>query len=488
MKVSLRIKILTVLGCFIVIIAILGTFSWYQLAVIRQEVTELSDQVYKAYQDSEDLKQYVNICKNWAVRYTLETDPDQLETWKKNYETNMAESIATYHKLKTYSNERLQGLLGEVNQSLDAFSKSVNQVMGRHEDRLAQFQFKKDLTHEYQSIFRQIQSELNLLRYRQREAGDLLLRLLLKIEGAFTTPLLSSLEVKTEDELQSLLSQRKKVFELTMLEFDTVIKETFPKLSDPDSKKFLRKINTLGARLKELVLSKGQLYDMYEADIKNIIFVWNSIDSLNSSFDKVSESAGTLAALVQKSLHDSISMLQRFRKESIFSFLMIAVISLLFLVGVWVFVSKNILYPLKNLEITARKIEEGDFEIRVPVPKMQDELSSFIIIFNTMVDKLSRSRRQLEIASTDLVRAYKSLKEEVQNPALFTVLVYELKSILTILEQGIENLKISKLSDSQRTEIHKVLHRTLRRLAHQIDHRLTLMKINDEKEGTKKVV
>jgi len=74
----------------------------------------------------------------------------------------------------------------------------------------------------------------------------------------------------------------------------------------------------------------------------------------------VSESAGTLAALVQKSLHDSISMLQRFRKESIFSFLMIAVISLLFLVGAWVFASKNILSPLKNLEITVRKIEEGD--------------------------------------------------------------------------------------------------------------------------------
>ena len=105
-----------------------------------------------------------------------------------------------------------------------------------------------------------------------------------------------------------------------------------------------------------------------------------------------------------------------------------------------------------------------------------------------MVDKLNRSRRQLEIASVDLVKSYKSLKEEVQNPALFAVLVHELKSILTILEQGIENLKISKLSDSQRAEIYKILHRTLRRLDHQIDHRLTLMKIKDEKEETKKAI
>src|SRR3989338_2353203 len=135
------------------------------------------------------------------------------------------------------------------------------------------------------------------------------------------------------------------------------------------------------------------------------------------------------------------------------------------------YVSQHLISPIEMLTSYAKKIGEGDFEIKLPVLKSQDELSELAQAFNVMSDYLSRHREQLKIASQEIINLYKKKidsppKQETPKDVDFpTHMSLEFRTALAVIEMGLTNLDISSLKESEKKNTLSSCHRAVFRLA-----------------------
>ena len=150
--------------------------------------------------------------------------------------------------------------------------------------------------------------------------------------------------------------------------------------------------------------------------------------------------------------------------------------SLILVIFLSAFIFERILKPLNALTQTVNKIKQGYLEESVAVPESDDEMREFILIFNGMIDKLNRSRKQLHIASQELIKQYDLMKartdtqtsKEVFKSDFWGEISEGMRTPLAIVSQAIEDLKMHSLTDGERDKIIDMAMKAMDRLKYMV--------------------
>jgi two-component system, OmpR family, sensor kinase len=134
-----------------------------------------------------------------------------------------------------------------------------------------------------------------------------------------------------------------------------------------------------------------------------------------------------------------------------------ATIILIFLLSY--FLAGRILQPLATINYKIKKIRENSLDLRIPLGTSKDELYALSLSLNSMVDRLQHS--------------FSRQKEFVSNAA------HELKSPLTILMLGQEEILAKKSSAPIHSELEKQLS-TMRRLSRLIRDLLDISRLEQD--------
>lgn len=410
-RVSIQTKALAVMGGLIGLFILFVLVSLAYLRHLEKGFSLVSNKIYPTYEKALNLSSHFRSSKNWLVRYVIETDPEKIELWKKNYEENFKSTLDQFQALKNQSEENLIKSVEKIKGHLNFFSEKVSPIIGKHEDRLAKIAFMAGLVKEHSEIIHGIQFHLNNALsggtdQESQKGIQGLLTIISKLEPIFKEPLILPLEIKTESELRSLLKEKRVYFDSNLIDFNKLFKTVFSALKESNKKKELRGAKLFSLKLNHLVLSDGGIFDILKQDVDDYLFIWKAIEDVNKAHESVVEETALFSQQIKEKLDASMSGLKIARERSNLFFALLLVFSICFIFVLHYFIKTRTLV-LNNLLTIARKVEEGNLELKGSVPRQEDEIRDLILSFNSMIDKISRSRKQLCIATEEIISQYK---------------------------------------------------------------------------------
>ncbi len=107
----------------------------------------------------------------------------------------------------------------------------------------------------------------------------------------------------------------------------------------------------------------------------------------------------------------------RFSEQRLLLILTSTVTALLLVIAVGVFISKNISEPIQKLERAASRVSKGDLDVHVQ-PNGKDEIAELTREFNSMVESLYQSRRDIIAAYDSTIEAWAKTLEMYDNETL----------------------------------------------------------------------
>lgn len=110
---------------------------------------------------------------------------------------------------------------------------------------------------------------------------------------------------------------------------------------------------------------------------------------------------------------------------------------------VFFFISRSLVAPLTRLAQTARKVGEGERQLRV-LPGNLPETREVSMAFNAMLDSLERSRKAVEEANREM--AHQNLLAEMGKFSM--MIAHEIKNPLGIIKSSVDILKKDPAADS----------------------------------------
>jgi len=110
---------------------------------------------------------------------------------------------------------------------------------------------------------------------------------------------------------------------------------------------------------------------------------------------------------------------------------------------VFFFISRSLVAPLTRLAATARKVGEGEQELRMK-PDSIPETREVSLAFNSMLDSLDRSRKAVEEANREMAR--QNLLAEMGKFSM--MIAHEIKNPLGIIKSSFDILKKDPAADS----------------------------------------
>ncbi|MFV2072541.1 MAG: PAS domain S-box protein [Thermoanaerobaculales bacterium] len=126
--------------------------------------------------------------------------------------------------------------------------------------------------------------------------------------------------------------------------------------------------------------------------------------------------------------------------------------------GVVVFIARNLTHPIVSLGRAARRVAEGDLEVRAPVTT-SDEVGALATTFNAMVEQTATWHRefeeQVQQRTADLSQANTSLEAEVQGRKRMEEELRRHRHQLKMLVEE-RTAALVKLSEEQRTILDSV--------------------------------
>ena len=115
---------------------------------------------------------------------------------------------------------------------------------------------------------------------------------------------------------------------------------------------------------------------------------------------------------------------------------------------IFYFISRSLVAPVKGLAMAARRVAQGDRNLRVQ-PGTLPETRELAVAFNVMLDSLERNRRSLEEAKEQM-RRHKTLAEMGQ----FSLMIaHEFKNPLSIIKSSLDVLKKDVALSSDNTMV-----------------------------------
>lgn len=143
------------------------------------------------------------------------------------------------------------------------------------------------------------------------------------------------------------------------------------------------------------------------------------------------------------------------------------VVTIFVILFVAYFVAGKLLDPLATINSMIREIRENSLDMRIPVGKSRDELHSLTVSLNSMFDRLEHS--------------FKEQKDFISNAS------HELKSPLTVLMLGHEEMLCGSLPKEIRSELEKQLH-SMRRLNKLIRDLLSIARLEQQESLDRETV
>ena len=476
-KLGIRYKVLGVMGTLTLLILGLGVIFVLSFNTIQSGFLAVSKKSFTSYQALDKLSSALRESKNWAVRYTIEQDPKKLDTWKTNYEKSYQKASDALKAIENLTFSPTENILKTVKESFTFYGKATQALFDRHEERLALFEHKRGLQEEYRATYQEILSHLETLLHlesKNRADIDFLKSFLQYTESLYLKPMVSDLEILSEKEIKDKLQQRKEMFQKNIKDFDEKASYLLSKTTG-SFKKTLHEAKVKSLTYRNLVFGQSGLSEVYEKDTQELLFVWKSVESLNEKYISVNTQTEALATLVSAHLESSIQKLQSSKARSLSIISLVFGLSLLLLVISLFYASRHLISPIEMLTTHAKKIGEGEFEIKVPVPKTNDEISELAQAFNFMSDYLFRHREQLKIATQEIIKLYQQKSAEPrkqEKPEDFdfpTHMSHEFRTALAVIEQGLTNLDIPTLQEKDQKKIMSACHRAVFRLSDVIE-------------------
>ncbi len=504
-RVGIKTKALAVAGGVIGLFVLFVLVSLVYLRHLEKGFSLVSNKIYPTYEKGLNLSNHFRNSKNWLVRYVIETDPEKIEIWKKNYEENFKHALDQFRAIENQSEENLKKSVEKIKEHMNVFSQKVHPIIEKHEDHLAKTAFMAALMKEYSEIIQAIQLHLNNasagISDQKFPKGIQELKVIVSdMESAVKEPLILPLEIKTENELNFLLKEKRTYFDSKLTGFNQRFETMLSILKESNSKKELREAKLFSIKLSQLVLSEGGIFDLLKQDIDDHLFIWKAIEEVNKAYESVDEQTALFSKQVKERLDKSMVDLKITRRKSNFFFILLLASSICFVFVLHYFVEKRILVPLNNLSTIARKVEEGNFELRVSAPESEDEIKDLVLSFNSMVDKLGRSRKQLFLATEEIIQQYQKLKKHHTEPLaeplekeadipkgglrFFDNMSHEIRTPLAIIKQAVENLKSDLLTKEQTRKTIEFADQAIGRLNNLVTIYIDL----SEKKETKKPV
>jgi signal transduction histidine kinase len=156
----------------------------------------------------------------------------------------------------------------------------------------------------------------------------------------------------------------------------------------------------------------------------------------------------------------------------------LSIFTLVAAVGAWVFGSRRIVAPVRQIVVSTQQIGKGDFSARVQLSSDAGELSLLAQNFNAMATQLEQNTRELNQRAEELNQANIKLEQRVEQRTR------QLQSTVDRLRESREQLR--QLSTQQRRAVEAEQTRIAREVHDQIGQALTSIKF-DVSSGRKKL-
>ncbi len=457
-KHKIKFKLLSGIVILCLLILASSLFSLYYFKKIHKGFSHLAMHIFPASQKITDLADSLRESKNWAVRYTLEEDPSNLEQWKANYQKSFSKAQAFFKEMAGISEKKIREELHQVQRSLEVFSKEVTPVLEQHEERLALAQFKYEKIGEFSSIASGINSELEELSQGVITRQDLhkkitnLKKMVADSGVLFSQPIFSALKVQAKAELEDALTSRKAVFEENMNLFDKEVGILFPLIASPPQKQHLHKAKILSVQMRRLVFGHQQLFDLYKTEIEKLVSIWKTIDALNLAYQGVHKGTESVVQLVNESMKQAMQTLSQSQQGNRATLFFLIFIFVILGIGASVFVSNSIISPIEILAGVTKKIGAGDLHQRVPVSS-SDEIGELAIAFNQMTESLEKANAEIQELNKGLEKKVDERTKELR----LTLEDLELKNEQLVVGSRMKSEFLANMSHELRTPLNSII-------------------------------
>lgn len=168
----------------------------------------------------------------------------------------------------------------------------------------------------------------------------------------------------------------------------------------------------------------------------------NGRDLLIQAIYTVPENLSTLTQRVQDA-YESYRERAYMRGSIKFSFAL--TLSLVLLLGLFAaawgafYTSRLLVRPIKQIALATREIADGRYDIRVPIPKVQDELAFLVDSFNQMTSRIAQARNVAEASRRELATQHQYL-ETVLGALSTGVMALDREGVIQTANPAVESI------------------------------------------------
>lgn len=148
-------------------------------------------------------------------------------------------------------------------------------------------------------------------------------------------------------------------------------------------------------------------------------------------------------------------------------FILLTIAVLLLTLIATILVVRNMIRPMKNMAIAARKFAAGDFSARAPLPKYQDELYDMTLSFNSMADAMQNV-------------------EETRRGLIASV-SHDLRTPMTTIAGFVDGILDGTIKADKQEYYLKIISDEIKRLARMANSMLTVSRLESGRELEKSV-
>ncbi|MBR5537371.1 MAG: HAMP domain-containing histidine kinase [Clostridia bacterium] len=149
-------------------------------------------------------------------------------------------------------------------------------------------------------------------------------------------------------------------------------------------------------------------------------------------------------------------------------FILLTITVLLLTLIATILVVRNMVRPLKNIAIAARKFAAGDLSARAPLPKYQDELYDMTTSFNSMAESMQNS-------------------EEARRGLIASV-SHDLRTPMTTIAGFVDGILDGTIKPERQEHYLRIISEEIKRLARMANSMLAVSRLENGREMEKNVV
>ena len=262
------------------------------------------------------------------------------------------------------------------------------------------------------------------------------------------------------------------------------LKDTIQKLSAKWETKEKEQLNTITKLIEDSLIPQhrfimNKLNDFDDYDNPMLLFEAMSMveqeeDPVMALSDQILQRLDNLNEIITGKYDEAKNRMEnsnaRFRK----AILIVGIALILISLGTGLYLSYQIVQPIRKLQRATQEISRGNLDVRVHL-NSRDELQALSDNFDIMTENLKMSRQKLQRANDKLVKSQQSLeKSNSTKDKFFSIIAHDLRAPFSAFVSVSEVLAYSpeSLSESRRQSFARNIHNSAKHLNNLIENLL----------------